>query len=107
MKLTTTIAFAAATLFAGSAMAFQDSMVDYPQNVSYEQQQTASRAQINADLAANTVSVQADHTAYPTAYADAAPQAQQLTRVAVREELAQFIGNNFRIGVSPAYPERG
>lgn len=107
MKLTTTFAFAAATLFAGSAMAFQDSMVDYPQNVSHQQQQTTDAAKVNTDLAANVANVQADHIAYPSAYADAAPEAQELTRQEVRAELAQFVGNNFRTGVSPSYPERG
>lgn len=108
MKTTAKFAFIAASLFAGSAMAFQDSMVDYPQNVAYGQQQPVfSRDQVDADLVANTKNVQADPIAYPSAYADEAPRTTQLTRQQVRDDLAHFVGNHFRVGVSPDYPQRG
>lgn len=104
MKTTAKFAFVAATLFAGSAMAFQDSMVDYPQNVAYEQP-AAVQAPANRNVTAEVANIQVDPMAYPANHA--APAPTQLTREQVKEELARFVGNNFRIGVSPAYPARG
>lgn len=112
MKITTKFAFVAASLFAGSAMAanFNDTMVDYPQNIAYEQAQTeVTRAEVQADLAANVDKVQADQiAAYPSAFTDAPREPRQLTRQEVREELAQFVGNGVaaRVG-GPNYPDRG
>lgn len=104
MKIATKFAFAAATLFAGSAMAFQDSMVDYPKNVAYQQPEVAQVAPSNSVNTA-VANIHVDPMAYPGNFADKAPT--QLTRTQVQEELAQFVGNNFRIGVSPSYPTRG
>lgn len=109
MKLTTKIALTAATtLFAGSALAFNDTMVDYPQNVAYDQQQSSlTRAEVQADLAANLDKVHANPVTYPSAFVDTAAPATQLTRQDVRDELAQFHGDGVQIRVSPEYPRRG
>lgn len=108
MKFTAKIAFVAAGLFAGSAMAFQDSMVDYPQNVSYEQQlPVIDRSHVNAELVIQSASTEDTHISYPTVFVETTPQGPHLSRQQVNTELAHFVGEHFRIGVSPSYPERG
>jgi len=104
MKTTAKIAFTAAAMFAGSAMAFQDSMVDYPQNVAYEQP-VAVQTSVAGNVTTGVANIHVDPMAYPANHATPAPT--QLTREEVKEELARFVGDNFRIGVSPAYPARG
>lgn len=94
MKLATTSVFIAATLFAGSALAFDEDMTEYPRNVVVEQQSSLDRAEVQAELAASTPSVfRGALVDYPV---NSSQPATALTRDQVKQDLARFVGNGVR-----------
>lgn len=98
MKFATTSAFIAATLFAGSAMAFNENMTDYPRNVVVEQQKSVDRATVQAELAAHIpFNARGAMIDYPL---NLNQPATALTRDEVKQELARFVGNGVREGIN-------
>lgn len=106
MKKLTTAAFVVASLFAGSAMAFNGDMTDYPKNVVVEQQSSVDRSAVQAELAAHIPSVfRGAMIDYPLVMDQ---PATMLTREQVKEDLARFVGNGVREGINTVdHPLRG
>lgn len=108
MKTTATIALVAASLFAGSAMAYGDDLVDHPAIVAAKQQEQQTvgltRAEVKAGVLGMDDAVRGELIDY-AALDEASERA--LTRNEVRQELARHVGDGVAPRVGVDYPSRG